>query len=419
MSIVETFRTYDSRRQTLVIAAGVVVIAAVLVAVYFAFVRVKYDVLFSNLRTLDAASIVAELDKKKVPYRLRDSGATILVPAKLVDSTRLSVMTEDLPLKGAVGFELFNKSDMGLTEFAQKINYRRALQGELARTITSIDAIDSARVHLSIAEPTIFKDDRQPSKASVTVLTRPGKSLSADTVIGIQRLVAAAVPDLGLGDVVVLDHRGVVVSVAGALSPSAPETGEPTADERHVSAQYEGLVLAALQALPVERRYEVSVTTAPLVRAPEGVDAEATLGPRNVQLMVAILTPPGLTEFEKDQIRRVAAKAIDFDEVKGDQITLASSEILLQPRAPVVADAKVTEVTPHASPGGLNDRLLSPRAYVFTLAIPTLVALLAVAFALRRRKAAPRRLTDEQREDYAARLRSILEREDVNVRQGA
>src|SRR3954454_16858263 len=138
-------------RQLAAVAFGAVLLCALLAAFWLLFLRTDYGVLFSRLREPDAATIVAELDKRKIPYRLEQGGTTILVPADRVDNTRLAVMGEDLPLKGQVGFELFNKSDMGLTDFAQKINYQRALQGELARTIMTVESVDSARVHLSIS----------------------------------------------------------------------------------------------------------------------------------------------------------------------------------------------------------------------------------------------------------------------------
>jgi len=119
------------------VAIGAALLCALLVALYFAFLRQGYAVLFTGLRTADASAVVAALDEKKVPYRLEEHGTRILVPSSLVDSTRLAVMGDELPLKGMVGFELFNRSDMGLTEFAQRINYQRALQGELARSMRS------------------------------------------------------------------------------------------------------------------------------------------------------------------------------------------------------------------------------------------------------------------------------------------
>src|SRR5262249_15568170 len=153
------------------------------------------------------------------------------------DATRLDVMTEDLPLKGTVGFELFNKSDMGLTDFAQKINYQRALQGELERTIMTLDGVDSARVHLSLGEDRIFRDDRVPPKASVTIRMAKGRALSESQAQGVRRLVAAAVPNLDGANVVILDEEGRVVSAAPPVGANA-QTDSPAGEERHAIAQY-------------------------------------------------------------------------------------------------------------------------------------------------------------------------------------
>ena len=259
MSLVESFRAAPQRRQLAIVAAAAVAIGAVLIAAYFLLLRTPYAVLFTNLRTMDAATIVAELDKKKVAYRLEDGGATIRVPRNLVDSTRLDVMSQDLPIKGTVGFELFNKSDMGLTEFAQKINFQRALQGELARTIMTMDTVDTARVHLSIADETVFRGDRRPSKASVTIVARPGKALSENTVRGIQRLVAAAVPDLEVGDVVVLDRDGKVVS--NDVGPEAPPS--PQGQERQAVEQYYAAKIRQALASVYQGPLEVVATAGP------------------------------------------------------------------------------------------------------------------------------------------------------------
>ena len=228
-----------------------------LAAAYFFVLRKPYGVLFSGLRQADAATIVADLDKKKTPYRLADGGSTILIPRDVVDSTRLAIAGEDLPLKGTVGFELFNKSDMGLTEFAQRINYQRALQGELARTIMTLDEVDAARVHLSIADPTLFRDDRRPSKASITIVTRPGKVLPPSGVLGIQRLVAAAVPDLAPSDVVVLDASGLTIS--NNVAPAA-QVSPQDQEKRAIEQYYAARVSQALAPLAGAVNAQVTVT---------------------------------------------------------------------------------------------------------------------------------------------------------------
>ncbi|HWW12838.1 MAG TPA: flagellar basal-body MS-ring/collar protein FliF, partial [Brevundimonas sp.] len=220
MTITERLRALPPVGQLSLAGAAALVLAIALIGVYLA-TRPNYNVLFADLRQADAATIVAELEKDKTPYKLDDGGATILAPADQVDQIRLEIMGADLPLKGTVGFELFNKSDMGLTEFAQRINYQRAIQGELARTIMTIDAIDTARVHLTLPEPSIFRAERKPAKASVSLTTRPGHALEQQTVAGIQRLVAASVPDLDAADVVVLDTHGSLAT--GVPSSAASE----------------------------------------------------------------------------------------------------------------------------------------------------------------------------------------------------
>src|SRR6185503_4516312 len=135
--MLQSFRSAPPARQLLLIAALGALICALLVAAYFLWFRTTYELLYTNLRDADAGTIVAELDRTHADYRLRDGGHTIMVPAGAVDSTRLHIAGQDLPLQGTVGFELFNNNSIGLTEFAQRINLQRALQGELARTIMS------------------------------------------------------------------------------------------------------------------------------------------------------------------------------------------------------------------------------------------------------------------------------------------
>jgi flagellar M-ring protein FliF len=180
--------------------------------------RPEYQVLFSDLRPTDVATFAAELDRRKVRYRIAEDERTLLVTGEDARALRLKLMSQDLPLHGSVGFELFNNSSFGLTEFAQKVNYQRALQGELARTITSLAEIESARVHLSMPDSTLFRRAGNRPKASVALTMRSGAELEPATVRGIQRLVAASVLELEVSDVTVLDARGVALARAGASS---------------------------------------------------------------------------------------------------------------------------------------------------------------------------------------------------------
>jgi flagellar M-ring protein FliF len=186
----------------------------------------SYQTLFRNLRPQDAATITAELDKQKIKYRLDDGGATILVPESQVHGARIKVLGRDLPLSGTVGFELFNNADLGLTEFAQKVNYQRALQGELARTIMSLEVVQSARVHLTMPESGYLRHAGSKPKASVAIALKAVGPLDKSTVRSIQRLVAAAVQDLELSDVAVVSQ-----SAQGAQAASS-DVSDLTSDPR-------------------------------------------------------------------------------------------------------------------------------------------------------------------------------------------
>ena len=210
------------RRTLWLVAGGVLFVLVVATALFFAF-SPRYAVLFADLRERDLALMSEALHKKKVTFEVGADGRSLLVPEADVHKVRMQLMAQDIALQGNVGFELFNGSDLGMTEFVQKVNYQRALQGELARTIQSMDEVQSARVHLALPEQGLFKKIQARSKASVTVLLKPGTSFSRAQVVGVQRLVAASVPDIAPGDVAVLDQRGVVLSSSGPTEETLDE----------------------------------------------------------------------------------------------------------------------------------------------------------------------------------------------------
>ncbi len=178
-------------------------------------------VLFSGLDAKDAAAMVAVLDTAKIDYQLDAGGSVIRVPAKDVDRARLLLAEQDLPGGGNVGFEIFEEQALGLTDFAQKVNYRRALQGELERTITALDPVASARVHLTLPERAVFEDERVAPSASVTLDMRSGRNLGRRQVGAIRHLVAAAVEGLDPGAVTVVDTKGTLLSRGDVDAASA------------------------------------------------------------------------------------------------------------------------------------------------------------------------------------------------------
>lgn len=194
------------------IAGIFLIVAATALAMWL--VRTEYQVLFTELSPQDAGAMTSELEKMKQPYKLADGGRTILVDKDVVHQTRIKLMSKELPLHGTLGFELFNNTDFGMTEFAQKINYQRALQGEITRTIMSLSEIQSVRVHLALPEEGLFKRADSVPKASVTLGVKQGEKLRAEQVSGIQRLVAAAVPGIAQSDVTIIDQHGVALTRA-------------------------------------------------------------------------------------------------------------------------------------------------------------------------------------------------------------
>ena len=208
-------------RAGLLAGAAAIVAAAVGLAIWSS--STDYQVLFTHLSEGDAAGIVEQLKHQKIPYRLADGGMTVKVPAGQVYETRLALVAGGVPLSGGVGFEIFDRQGFGATEQSQRVEYQRALQGELARTIDVIDNVKSARVHLVMTENTMFKRDREEARAAVSLTLKPGTSLTAEQTSGIQRLVAASVSGLDASKVVITDQRGI--TLAGADPTAAGGAG--------------------------------------------------------------------------------------------------------------------------------------------------------------------------------------------------
>lgn len=405
MSMLARFRTASPSIQIAAAVCASAILLLLLTGSYLLWFHSPYKVLFSDLRDVDAAAVVAELDKKKVPYELRDGGATILVPAKVVDATRLGLSTESLPLKGVVGFEIFNKSDMGLTEFAQQINYRRALQGELERTIMGLDGVDTARVHLTIAEPSVFRDDRRPSKASVTVIPRQTRVLPPETIRGIERLVAAAVPDLDPADVVVLDARGDVVSgESGAgIQAAAPQAQEKAA----IEAYYAGRIRRALSAVDPLGHVGVAVSARTDPDRAGGDPFRAwTPTQRSFPLTVSLSLPSdGPVSSE---LRGLAARAIELAPDRGDSLTLSyvTPPTAQATRSPTIAQP------PNASAAA---GLFGQASRFWLVLLTPAAALIVVAVIVIRRLEAPRRLSVHEQDLYARRLTALIEGRDADA----
>jgi flagellar M-ring protein FliF len=190
--------------------------------------------LFTGLSPEDAAGIVQKLKEAGAEYRLPESGGSVLVPSARLAELRLTMASIGLPKSGRIGFELFDKVNLGATEFTEHVNYRRALEGELERTVMALTEVESARVHLTFPKDSVFLEAQQPAKASVLVRMKPGAHLSAQNVVAINHLVASAVEGLSPDAVSLLDMNGNLLSRPKAASPldgTAPSAAE--LDYRH------------------------------------------------------------------------------------------------------------------------------------------------------------------------------------------
>lgn len=208
------------------------ILSAVAIVGYFA-VRGAYEpyaVLYASLDRDDAAALVAKLKEMKVPYRLGTDGSSIEVPPGRVQELRLELATMGLPRGGGVGFESFDKMRLGATEFEQRVLYKRSLEGELSRTITSISSIQSARVHLVLPEKSLFVSKSEPATASIVVKVKPGKTLTPQEVNGIVHLTASSVPGLTSNEITLVTTDGTALHRAKRRDPgqAEAETNEPS-----------------------------------------------------------------------------------------------------------------------------------------------------------------------------------------------
>ena len=193
--------------QRRLLLGGVVVgVIALLLAVGTWATKPDYALLFGNLPAQDAGRVIEQLDGEGVTYDLRDGGSSIYVPRSEVYGLRLRLATEGVVSQGPAGYELFDGGTLGMTDFMQKLNVKRALEGELARTISSIQQVESARVHLVLPERSAFRDQQTAASASVVLAVRG--TLAPDQVAGVTALVAGAVEGMSPNEVTVLDEAG-------------------------------------------------------------------------------------------------------------------------------------------------------------------------------------------------------------------
>ena len=458
--------------RALLVGGLVLFLGAVVFFAWWAF-RVEYQVLFTDLKPQDAQAMAAELDKQKMPYRLDEGGTTILVDKTQVHATRIKLMGKEIALQGVVGFELFNNTDFGMTEFAQKINSQRALQGELTRTILSLAEVSDVRVHLALPEQGLFKQAGSKPKAAITLTLKQGQALRPEQVFGIQHLVASATPGMTSADVAVVNHQGIALSrVAGNTETgAAPGGGSGRLDLKKETEDY----LARKAALVLDQAFgagqalasvdvllnmdQIRITTEEVIAAPgrdnkppagvvvreresvrdAGVaplDARPGAGAngsvqREVEYQVGrrveqVVSQPGsirriqvvavvrkaLDAGDEEQTRKVVAAAVGASPERGDTVVVQSLKGGALPLA-AVADAAGEPPRAMGAPAAAHEGMPAPVLAIAGLLLLVLGGL--VLFLLQQRKAAgsgsASAMTEAQRNSALRQVRAWMRQE--------
>lgn len=346
---------------------GVVVLALATALALWWLLRPGYQLLFTDLAAVDAAEISASLKEWKVPHRFVRDGTAIEVPDDIVYDTRMRLLSAGVPSGGHVGFELFDDADFGATEFAQRVNFQRALQGEIERSIVSLPGVRSARVHLTIRRPGMFLGGQETSKASVALALEPGTVLDARQVDGIRNLVAAAVDGLSPSAVVVLGPDGSVLAAPDDEgNGSTARLGRKAEYEQRLEERIRGLLQGVFDfaELRVTVSAELNFDEVREVRedpVPMGDQGHGVLVRRNVsrpvgdaggstqeqveyahgtrraeisrapgrveRLSIAVLVPPGLAPQDSERLHKLVAAAVGLDPGRGDTLEIGALEL--------------------------------------------------------------------------------------------
>ncbi|MBA2355719.1 MAG: flagellar M-ring protein FliF, partial [Acidobacteria bacterium] len=222
--------------------------------------RTEYRVLFTEMNADEASKVVDRLKADDVQYQLADGGRSVLVPEAAIDSLRLTFAGEGLPTSGRIGFEIFDKVAFGQTEFLEHVNYRRALEGELARTISTLSEVQSARVHIAMAKESLFGAREQPAKASVVLTLKGSRPLPNASAHAVTSLVAAAVEGLGAEQVVIVDSFGRALARGATGADDGPLGGAELDRQARYERDIGTRVVALLEPVVGVDRVRVNVT---------------------------------------------------------------------------------------------------------------------------------------------------------------
>ena len=249
-----------SLKQRIWIAAAIVAVVGGLVTLQHWNQERDYKPLLTGLAPEDAGTVTAKLKELNADYRLSDNGATILVPSAKLAELRLQLASSGLPKTGRIGFELFDKANFGASEFAEQVNFNRAMEGELERSVMSIREVETARVHITPAKDSIYTEQRQPAKASVLVKLRRAAALSPQNIQAICQLLGSAVPGLAPEMVTLVDTAGNLLNRSRQAGIGV-ESSEATLDYRKsIERDLQNKIAATLEPLLGVDHFRVGVS---------------------------------------------------------------------------------------------------------------------------------------------------------------
>ena len=387
MSYFETLRQWFQEQplqRRLSLIGGVVFIACLTTALAFWVVSPRYGILFSHLDNQDANQIITQLEQANIAYQVGNQGHDILIDKQLIDKTRLKLMSSDLQLTHSVGFELFDKSDFGMTDFSQKINYQRALQGELERTISSLDEVKGARVQLTIPENHLFQQENNLPRVALTLHLK--RALTLQQVKSIQQLIMASVPNLPLHNVVMIDQNGnglirneddtssthftAKKNIERYLNEKVMQMLRPIFIDDNVMVKIDAtLNYDELQRERIEPQHNGLITHEKLIRHStankkdkEQVNQDVTheksyqLGSEKEQftrangtverLTISVVLPKQTDSNKIKQVERLVKSIVGFNAERGDSISVEA--LIIEPKQHIIDEVSV--IPPSAQP---------------------------------------------------------------------
>src|SRR5213080_4623002 len=241
----KAFFTRYSLQQKLALTGSAALVLVLLWALVYFVNRVEYQTLYADLDPQEAQGIVQKLQELKVPYELEPDGRTVKVTADKIAEVRIQLASQGLPESGRIGFEIFDRTNFGLTNFQEQVNYQRALEGELARSIMTLAEVEAARVHLVLARESLFQASDDQTKASVILKLKNGRALSATAASGIVNVVASAVKGLTPEKVVLIDYRGKILSRNGGAESGL--SGQQLDARQRVETELAGKIVQILE----------------------------------------------------------------------------------------------------------------------------------------------------------------------------